>query len=403
MEERSQKRLSYRVYGHCYALPARPFTVDDDTSVIGGGLCCDSVWITESALFPNSLAPYEFDPNQADYVDDDVVFIGCMSPVWGHAITDCLKHLWWIRTADYLKNHAEKRLYYWGPRPLSGSFLELIRLAGVNCGRLHYIDRVLLFRSVIVPDISFNYTEGWACREYRETIDRIVSNVGLRPIRVDKVFLSEREGLRTWGVKSIEKVARRAGFTIYYPGEHTLQEQISVFRSASTIMSFESSIGHNTVFCRPGIRLIMLRKANYENKYQAVINELGAFDVTTVDANLSIMNDDRFPYAGPFFVYPNGALCRAIGLPQKQREAYHFPKKKFKKYFRWIWWDNERSLAHRLSFSEHDTRILAHEITKYRERQTKRISTVFKYIPLPQGIKEKAVRKIAKYMVRHFF
>jgi len=402
-----RKQLSYKVYGHCYALPARPFTAEDDTHVIGGGLCCDGVWITESGLFPSSLASYEFDPSQADYVDDDVVFIGCMSPVWGHAITDGLKHLWWFRTEDYLNNHAGKRLYYWGPKPLSGNFLELVRLAGVDISKLHYIDHVMLFRSVIVPDISFNYTKGWACEEYLETIHRIISNS--RPTtRIDgrrggqKVFLSERDGLRTWGVKSIEKVARRAGFTIYYPGEHSLQEQISVFCSASTVMSFESSIGHNTVFCRPGTQLIMLRKANYENKYQAIINELWAFDVTTVDANLSMMNDDRFPYAGPFFVYPNEALCQAIGLSPQLQEVCHFPRKIFRKYFRWILWDGERSLAHRLSFSEHDTGVLAHEVTKYREWQTKLFSHVFRYIPLPKWLKEKAVRKIAKYKVRHF-
>ena len=399
--------LSFRTYQHCYALPARPFTAEDDTLAIGGGLCCDGVWITESALFPSSLASYDFDPGEADYVDDDVVFIGCMSPVWGHAVTDCLKQLWWLRTEDYKKNHADKPLYYWGLKPLSGNFLELIRFAEVDISKLHFIDHVMLFRSVIVPDISFNYTKVWASEEYLDTIQLIISNSKPASCLDDgrgeqKVFLSERSGLRTWGVRNIEKVARRAGFTIYYPGEHTLQEQISVFRSASTVMSFESSIGHNTVFCRPGIRLIMIRKANYVNKYQTIINKLGAFDVTTVDANLSIMNDDRFPYAGPFFVYPNEALCQAIGLSTKQQEACRFPRKLFGKYFRWIFWDGERSLAHRLSFSEHDTAILAHEITKYRERQIKRISKVFRYIPLPQRFKEKAIRKIAKYMVRHF-
>lgn len=399
--------LSYSTYKNCYALPALPFTAEDDTREIGGGLCCDGVWITESALFPSSLASYDFDPGEADYVDDDVVFIGCMSPVWGHAITDCLKQLWWLRTEDYLKNHADKRLYYWGLQPLSGNFLELVRLAGVDISKLCFIDHPVLFRSVIVPDISFNYTKGLVSEEYMETIQLIISNA--KPtLRLDdkkwqKVFLSERPGLRTWGVKSIEKEARRAGFMIYYPGEHTLQEQISVLRSASTVMSFESSIGHNSVFCRPGIRLIMLRKANYENKYQTIINKLGAFDVTTVDTDLSIMNDDRFPYAGPFFVYPSEEMCRAIGLSPKQQEACRFPRKMFGKYLRWILWDDERSLAHRLSFSEHDAGILAREITKYRDQQTKRISKVFRYIPLPQSLKEKTVRKISKYIVRHFF
>lgn len=329
-----------------------------------------------------------------------------MSPVWGHAITDCLKHLWWFRTEEYQKKHKGKKLYYWGPKPLAGNFLELVGLAGVDVTKLLFIDEILLFRSIIVPDISFNYTEGWASQEYLDTIDHIVS--AIKPYRkegFDKVFLSERENTRLWGVKSIEKVARSAGYKVYYPGEHSLREQISVLQSVSNVLSFESSVGHNTIFCNPRIKVTMLRKESYPNKYQPIINELRDFDVNTVDASLSIMNDKRYPYAGPFFVYPNDSVCQAVFPPSGPSSVYEhsnlFPKTVFKRYIEYNLWGNEDGLAHKLVFSDVQAKSIAQEITKYRAWLNNRVERVFHFVPLPCSIKTKIITKISKYLVRH--
>ena len=399
---RSESNLSVKVYENCYALPFRSFKSEDGVNLHGGGLCCEGVWIRESGLFPSSLASYAFDPDEAGYIDEDVVFIGCMSSVWGHAITDCLKHLWWLRTDEYKNRHQGKRLVYWGEKPLEGNFLELIRLADVEVSRLYHIDRPTRFKSVLVPDISFNYTEGWASQEYTDTIDLIISNCHPRRVDgVDKLFISEHESRRLWGVKSIEKVARSAGYRIYYPGEHSIREQISTFQSASTVLSFESSVGHNTVFCPPRTRIILLRKEDYRNRYQPVINRLREFDATVVDASLSIMNDKRYPYAGPFFVYPHETVCQAIRPSGPASEP--FPWKAFKKYIGYNLWGGEDILAHRFVYSEEQARRIARAVSAYRKRQYSRISNLFRFIPLPRSIKDRAIKKLAKHQVRNLF
>lgn len=400
----SGETLSIKVYKNCYALPHRDFKSEDGVQLRGGGLCCDGVWIRESGLFIGSLAPYEFNSEETQYVDEDVVFIGCMSTVWGHAITDCLKHLWWLRTEEYKSKHQWKRLVYWGPEPLDGVFLELIKMADVDVSRLLFIDRPMSFRSVIVPDVSFNYTEGWASKDYLDTIELITSNSHPYHVKgVEKLFLSERESRRLWGVKSIEKIARSAGYKVYYPGEHSLRDQISVLRSASEVLSFESSVGHNSVFCLPRIKLTILRKASYANRYQPIINQLREFDVATLDASLSIMNDKRYPYAGPFFVYPNRAVCEAIIPTSFDIGNKHglFPFKVFKQYIEYNLWSSEDALSHKLVFSDEQAKCIAQEITQYREQKYKRISNVFKFVPLPRIIKGRIVMKISKYLVRH--
>lgn len=396
--------LSFHKYDNCYALPIRYFNTEEGLNYHGGGLCCNDIWIKESALFPSSLASYQFDTNTVEFIDEDAVFGGCMSPVWGHALTDCLKHLWWFNTKEYKKTYKNHKIYYWGPKPLSGVYLELVRLAGIDITKLRYIDHEMRFRSMIVPDISFNYTEGWARKEYLDTIDLIAYNAKPYTTKFDKIFLSERESPRTWGIKSLEKLAISAGYKVYYPGEHSLQEQISVLRSANTILSFESSVGHNTIFCSSQTKLIMLRKENYKNKYQSIINELRGFDVTTVNASLSLMNDERFPYAGPFFVYPNDAVCQAV-IPDYQvcsnKYAHLFPWKIFKRYIRYNLYRSEQTMAHVFAIPEAKAERLSLEMSKYRCWQFKRIRSFFKLIPLPIGIKEKAIRKIVKYKVRH--
>ena len=414
----SESILSINTYFDCFALPIRCFKSEEGIDLHGGGLCCNNIWIKESACSPYTLAPYEFDSNDAQYVDEDVVFLGYMSQVWGHAITDCMKHLWWFHTEEYLEKHKEKAIYYWGPKPLAGNFLELVRLAGVNVSRLKYIDKIYLFRSIIVPDISFDCSNNWVSKEYLDTIELIISNI--KPVFVkgyDKLFLSEHESRRLWGVKSIEKVAISAGFKVYYPGDHPLREQISVFRSAKEILSFESSVGHNTVFCRPRIKLTMLRKENYINRYQPIINKLREFEVTIVDASLSIMNDKRYPYAGPFFVYPNDDVCQTI-IPlgsrsgscisshalslKKQRHAFLFPKKAFKQYIEYNLWGDEDALAHKFIYSETQAKRIAQEITKYRVAVQSQIGKIFSFAPLPTSIKKRVITKISKYLVRHF-
>ena len=401
-----ERNLSTQTYQNCYVLPYKHVKTPDGLDVSIGGLYCNGSWIKESALFPSALAASDFDEEEFEYIDEEVVFIGYMSDVWGHAITDCLKHLWWLRTDEYKEKHIGKKLIYWGPKTLSGNFLELVRLAGVDISKLYYIDRKIRYRSVIVPDLSFNYTEGWATKEYLDTIDLIVSNVKTYERKERKVFLSERETRRIYGIKTIEKVARSAGYTVYYPGEHSLQDQISVIRSASHILSFESSVGHNTIFCNSKTKVIMIRKADYPNVYQQIINELRNLDCTTVNSSLSVMNDERYPYGGPFFVYPNELLCNLLmqtcDKKSKLLNSFRilFPFKEFRDYIGYSSWCNEGLLAIRLLAKEEQLKVLAHEIVRYRESQIKKLNGLLKFVPLPSNLKERIVTKIAKYKVR---
>lgn len=390
--------LGVRVYSNCHALPYRQMKNANGEECWGGGLCCDGEWIVNSGVNYNSLTPYRFDPNEALFLDEEVIYIGMLSSIWGHAITDGIQHLWWLSTEEYQSKHKQTRIYYSGDAPLSGNFLELLRLAGVEVSKLCFVDRILCFRSVIVPDSCFvsNYPEIHYHPEYIRTLDFIVANGSVETHHQKKIFLSLHEDTRNRGVSHIENVVRKAGYEVVYPGRCSLQEQISMLQAAEAVMTFDGSVGHNVLFCKPGTRIAVLRKANYINEYQMMVNGIRDYEVNIIDVHLSWMNKERFPYGGPFFVYANELLCSYLNVP-----CPSFPWSSFRAYLRYNLYDDYPELLARLSVPEEYASRLAREIESERQRCQKIVSSTFKYLPLPNRIKTKLVTRIVKSKVRH--
>lgn len=390
--------LGVRVYSNCHALPLRQMKNANGEECWGGGLCCDGKWIFNSGVNYNSLTPYEYDPNEALFLDEEVIYIGMLSSIWGHAITDGIQHLWWFSTEEYKNTHQQKRVYYSGEAPLSGNFLELLRLAGLDVSKLCFVDRILRFRSVLVPDSCFvsDYPEIHYHTEYIRTMDYIVANGSVETHHQKKIFLSLPEDPRNWGVSHIERVARKAGYEVVYPARFSLQEQISMLQAAETVMTFDGSVGHNILFCKPGTRIAILRKANYINEYQLLVNGLRDYEMSMIDVHLSWMNNERFPYGGPFFVYANDQLCSYLNVSRPP-----FPWSAFRAYLRYNLYDDYPGLLAKLSAPEEYASQLAGEIESERQRCQKRVSSTFKYLPLPHRIKTKLVNRIVKSKVRH--
>ena len=393
------KRLSVLNYKNCYALPAKEITNKNGERCLGGGLCCGGEWVQNSGLNLHSLTPYAFNQNEADCIEEEVIFIGIVSSIWGHAITDGIQHLWWFNTEDYLSKYRDCKIYYWGDCPLTGNFLDLIQLAGIDSSKLRFVNRPLLLKSVLIPDSCFvsQYPIGTHYySEYITTIDYIISRCSIRSNCRNKVFFSEPSSTRNWGVEQIEKVTHKAGYHIIYPGRHSLQEQISILQSSTDVMVFESSVGHNIVFCKPGTHIIILRKANYANIYQSAVNKIRDYSITLIDVHLSIMNNERFPYAGPFFVYANASLCDYLAVMTPT-----FPWHKFKEYVRYNLYDSESSLYAKMSIPDNYTRILANEIEKTRRINLNRIESVLSLVPVPKDMKKRLLLKLLKIRIRH--
>lgn len=370
--------LRVRKYYNCYALPYRNHE-ENGMPNNAGGLDVEGAILKNSALSGWAVG-YPYNKSDALEIPNEVIYIGFICDYcWGHAITDSLEHLWWFRTLEYKEHYANHDIFYWSQKPLSGVFLELLEKAGVPINRLHHVDKLLHFKSALVPDSSvtrishnqFKYT----C-EYVKTVEDII-NKNTSCLKIDKIFVIRKNESRQYACKTIKKILISRGFKEFVPNEHTLSEQISVFNNASEIVCEESSASHNFIFCKSGTKVTILRKCNHVNEYQAMINSLKNLDVTYIDCHLSVIANDKLPTAGPFFLYANLPFCNAFNV-----KYAGFPFNEFKKHLNYFLYHQScnHNFPNVFTWDKNYVSIFTKDLEFYRHKLEKMIS-VINYIP----------------------
>lgn len=247
---------------------------------------------------------------------------------WGHVLTDCLRKLWFLSSPEGKKFLAE------GYKPVYIAYLpdgnipvcakEIFSLAGFNSDEWEHITVPTRFSCVVVPDSSFIYENGSRTfmREYSDIIKKIRASVEADAARdfllsYEKIYLTRTaiKSHKEFGEKRVEKAFKKAGYTVISPEKYSVKQQIYFMARAREVVATEGSIAHNAVFCRPGTKLVVLRKANYVNDYQLAINESADLNVVYIDANHSdMLLNKSFPWAGPFYVHITRPLKRFLSL-----------------------------------------------------------------------------------------
>ena len=160
----------------------------------------------------------------------------------------------------------------------------------------------------------------------------------------DKVYLTRtRVGVndREYGEKSIECIFRKKGFMIISPEKYSLEEQFNILTHCKELATTEGSISHSAIFCNPGTKLYLIRKSNYVNGYQTIINEIADLDVTYIDAHCSLSEVQYGAMYGPFYMCITPELERFVGhrvvhLPLWMRPSWWWYKNHNRKIVRWM-------------------------------------------------------------------
>lgn len=315
--------LTMTQYSNCYGLPYRTLT-KDTFNIVGGGL---DFMDTEQPYKIGEI--YDYDKKTACDIIDTVVFVGYIcSTCWGHTITDSLARLWWITNEDYSEKYKDALLFYISEKPLSDNYLSILQLLGVKTENLRIVDSVVHFSSVVIPEPCFNnslasirYT-----LEYITIINRLIS-INISTKTYQKVYFAKEDSTRQITSIKIKNILSEEGFVTIYPEKLSVQDQISILQNADIIVSEECSLSHNFVFCKDNARVVILRKANTINVYQAVVNQMRKLNVVYIDCHLSILNDPDHPHRGPFFLYANDCFCHYF-----QKESSVFPYNEFYTY-----------------------------------------------------------------------
>lgn len=316
-----EKKLSYQEFDNAYVLPSKDLWKDG--KCFGGVVTANGDFVESSAWHEGKRCDkYEFNESDVIRRDDTCIYMGFYNPCWGHAITDNLKKLWFLKTdkcKDLLAQGAKVIYLTIDNQPMPQYIYRLFALAGVDLSKFELVVDISRFAKIIIPDNSFIADSGqrYFTQPYVDTIAKIKANaISQSKIYPEKIYFTRTQlkSNRDIGEESIEKVFKKKGYTIIAPEQHSVDEQIQMLMHCKLFAATEGSISHNAVFCEPGTDVAIVRKCNDVNKYQMAVNEVADVNVTYIDAHHSTKAPKSAPWVGPFFLYLNSNVRKWANL-----------------------------------------------------------------------------------------
>ena len=110
------KKLHFKIIDNGTILPYKKFNGIDKLSWGGGGIINENGEFFEgSTVFRGSTSAYT-PTEEIEYIDSAAVYVGTIHYIWGHALTDGLKLMWFLNSGEYKKNFDKCSIVYtmWG-------------------------------------------------------------------------------------------------------------------------------------------------------------------------------------------------------------------------------------------------------------------------------------------------
>jgi capsular polysaccharide biosynthesis protein len=208
--------------------------------------------------------------------------------VYGHWIADILPGLFLARNLLPALNIT---LLHSGAVPRFGkALLEALGLPETCFADAASIDGDATHQLVSMsPPRQHDYFHETLLRRHFVPPIRSVAATGQSPIENPLIYVSRRNwqeirpNSRALANRDdVEAVFQRAGYTIVCPEQHSVAEQIAVFRQASVIAGESGSGLHNSVFMQPGARVICIQSGRQTHLIQASLCELFGQESTYV-------------------------------------------------------------------------------------------------------------------------
>ena len=328
---RFEKKLGFKVLSNAFLAPYFSWDrsigciIDENGHVVKDSECLE--WKEDENYYNVSDAAIK---------SKKVIYLGFLVTVFGHSFTDNFRKLWFLDTDECKRLIADGwELVYttsWN-RALPDYVREFNRLAGFDLSPASRITEVTRYDKVCVPDncVIAGDCGREFCTEYIKIIERIKNNVPIGSDCFGSLYFSRTKyskgSRKEYGEREIERAFKRAGYTIVYPEDHSLEEQLQMVQNCTSFAATEGSVSHLSVFCKPGTNVILINKANYLNFHQVMINECANLNVTYIEAHHSSKANSRHPWWGPFYLCVNGYLehfmrRRIIHLPFWLRVSY---------------------------------------------------------------------------------
>lgn len=136
-----------------------PYKIPLSTSWGFGGIIDDKRNFFPSSFVNRLDAQGAYTPiEEVKYIPANVIYLGMFVGVWGHCITDNLKHAWFLNSDIYKRAFKNFPIVYipwkgWGG--INPNLLKILKILEVDTDKLIPITAPTKFQNIIFPDESF--------------------------------------------------------------------------------------------------------------------------------------------------------------------------------------------------------------------------------------------------------
>ena len=276
------KSLNYKIHGEIYL----------------GGVCDERKTFVDGFVRKlnsknsnfNCDEAYEFDELEAEFFDEEIVFGGIFLPHFGHFLVECLSRLWCFANDSVTSfDTSEIRIAVCAPDKIQRFMIELLSLLGIDERRFVFVDRIMKFKKIYIPDQSF-YTFSGYSSGFISIYDKIKQQI--IPKRFEKIFLTRSKFNKGDSINEsfLDNFFENNGFEIIAPEEYSVEEQIAFIAGAKVIACTEGTLSHLALFANVGSTLIILKRHEDINLLaQAMINKIRELKVIYVDVTFNLL------------------------------------------------------------------------------------------------------------------
>ena len=147
------KKLHFKVIENGTILPHK--AVPNISFGVGGIIDAKRNFVKGSVVINGCEGPYT--PTEEIICSPaTVVYLGMFVGVWGHSLTDHLKHVWFLKSSVYEKYFKNLPMVYipW-QNGVNPNFFELLKMLEIDMSKLYPITKPTQFKCIILPDESF--------------------------------------------------------------------------------------------------------------------------------------------------------------------------------------------------------------------------------------------------------
>ena len=282
---------------------------------------------------------YEFE--DCDYIDETVFYGGWCTRQWGHFLLECICRLYPI--AKNPEKYKDIKVVFLQPvddYEIDGSYLEILELIGLKREQVVFLRKPTKFKSVIVAD-TCSEAGIFYTREYKFLINHLIQKAMEKPLKIKthkKIYLSRKNWVftdRDIGEDKIESFFNKNGFVSISPEKYTAVEQIHLMQNAEHVVCAVSTLPHNLLFAKDGIKATFINKICLPNLLQFLVDDVKNLDVTYIDAYRTL-----YPVhvgKGPFLFCVNKNLINyAKDNNMKMPDVFGPDKEDFLTYIRLV-------------------------------------------------------------------